>query len=228
MSAERWEDARRLEGWAGEARVNLLRAAAVIAFYGQHLLNLYAFHDDLGFADAAQRGWFHAAVTAIVLGWALAVLVVYECLSRRWVPPALMYVTTLVDLTLVTALLVVTPVTRESPGGPHSALIFLYFVVLAASPLRLSLRLVQVTTFATWAAALLMMGYYVFFRVGTDRYYAADSPYCVARSSEVLFLLATGVCGLFAGQVVRQARRLVEGHPVTVRGPHGEGGERAA
>ena len=65
MSAERWEDARRLEEWAGEARVNLLRAAAVIAFYGQHLLNLYAFHDDLGFAEAAPRAAFHLAVTAV-------------------------------------------------------------------------------------------------------------------------------------------------------------------
>ena len=222
MSAERWEDARRLEGWAGEARVNLLRAASVIAFYGQHLLNLYAFHDDLGFAEAGPRAAYHLAVTAVTLAWALAVGVLYVCLSRRWVPPWLKYAATFWDLALVTALLCL------SPDGPRSALIFLYFAVLAASPLRLSLRLVQVTTFATWAAALLMMGYYVFFRVGTDRYYAADSPYCVARSSEVLFLLATGVCGLFAGQVVRQARRLVEGHPVTVRGPHGEGGERAA
>jgi hypothetical protein len=222
MSAERWEDARRLEGWAGEARVNLLRAASVIAFYGQHLLNLYAFHDDLGFRDADQRGWFHAAVSAVALGWALAVFVLHVCLSRRWVPPALKYAATFWDLALVTALLCL------SPDGPRSALIFLYFAVLAASPLRLSLRLVQVTTFATWAAALLMMGYYVFVRVGAEQYYAAGSPYRVARGSEVLFLLATGVCGLFAGQVVRQARRLVEGNAVTVRGPHGEGGERAA
>ncbi|HZY85624.1 MAG TPA: hypothetical protein VFE78_12390 [Gemmataceae bacterium] len=219
MSAERWADAQRLEGWAGEARVNLLRAAAVVAFYGQHLLNLYAFHDDLGFADPAQRGWFHAAVSAVVLGWALAVFVLYVCLSRRWVPPALKYVATFWDLALVTALLCL------SPDGPRSALIFLYFAVLAASPLRLSLRLVQVTTFATWAAALLMLGYYVFVRVGADRYYAAGSPYRVARGSEIIFLLATGVCGLFAGQVVRQARRLVEGAPVTVRG---KGDERAA
>ncbi len=222
MSAERWADARRLEAWAGEARVNLLRAASVIAFYGQHLLNVYAFHDDLGFAEAAPRAAYHVAVTAITLGWALAVFVVYVCLSRRRVPPGLKYAATVWDLALVTALLCL------SPDGPRSSLIFLYFAVLAASPLRLSLRLVQVTTFGTWAAALLMMGHYVYVRVGTDRYYAADSPYRVARSSQVLFLLAPGVCGLFAGQVVRQARRLVEGPSVIVRGPGGEGGERAA
>ena len=34
MSDERWADARRLESWAGEARVNLIRAAALLVFYG--------------------------------------------------------------------------------------------------------------------------------------------------------------------------------------------------
>jgi hypothetical protein len=218
MSAERWADARRLEAWAGEVRVNLIRAASVLVFYAYHLVNVYWLDDpSLGAPD--QRARYHLAATAVTLAWTVAVCVLYVCLSRRWVPPALKYVATFWDLALVTALLCL------SPDGPRSALLFLYFAVLAASPLRLSLRLVQVTTFATWAAALLMLGYYVFVRVGADRYYAADSPYRVARGSEIIFLLATGVCGLFAGQVVRQARRLVEGPPVTVRG---KGDERAA
>jgi hypothetical protein len=41
-----WADAQRLEGWAGETRVNLIRAAAVVAFYGHHLANVYLIHDD--------------------------------------------------------------------------------------------------------------------------------------------------------------------------------------
>src|SRR5207302_1993847 len=99
-----------------------------------------------------------------------------------------------------------------SPEGPHSALIFLYFVILSASPLRLSLPLVQATTFGVWAAALVLMGHYVFFKVGRDVYYdpSPDNPYRVSRISEVLFVLSTGAVGLFAGQVVRQARRLVQ------------------
>jgi hypothetical protein len=38
MSDARWADARRLESWAGEARLNLIRAAALLVFYGYHLM----------------------------------------------------------------------------------------------------------------------------------------------------------------------------------------------
>src|SRR4051812_33964521 len=46
MNEDRWDDARRLEAWAGEVRVNLVRVAALVAFYGYHLLNVYALSDD--------------------------------------------------------------------------------------------------------------------------------------------------------------------------------------
>jgi hypothetical protein len=36
-----WADARRVEAWAGEVRVNLIRLVAVGVFYGQHLVNVY-------------------------------------------------------------------------------------------------------------------------------------------------------------------------------------------
>jgi hypothetical protein len=207
MSTDRWADARRLEGWAGEVRVNLIRAIALVAFYGHHLLNVYVFAD-----DPSLKGDYNAAVTAVVIAWAAAVFALYYCLSRRWVPPALKYVATVWDLALITALLI------ANPDGPRSPLIFLYFVVIAAAPLRLSLRLVQVTTFSAMLAALLLLGQYVFVRIGRDAYYAegAEKTVRIARSSQVVFFLALGACGLLAGQVVRQARRLVEGYPVTV------------
>jgi hypothetical protein len=209
MSEDRWTDACRLEAWAGEVRVNLLRAGALIVFYAHHLINVWT-------GDPTLTPAYNAAVTAIVFAWVLAVFVLHVCLSRRRVPPALKYFATSWDLALITALLI------ASPDGPRSPLLFLYFVVLAAAPLRLSLALVQVTTFATWAAALVALGHYVFFRVGRDAYYADDSPYRIPRTSEVLFLLATGAAGLFAGQVVRQARRLVRGYPVAVEEPREE------
>ena len=64
-------------------------------------------------------------------------------------------------------------------------------------------------------------GHYVFFKVGRQTYYdpRPDNPYRISRISEVLFVLSTGAAGLFAGQVVRQARRLVRGYPVEVEGP---------
>jgi hypothetical protein len=129
------------------------------------------------------------------------------------VPPGLKYVVTCWDLTLITALLV------AGGDGPRSPLVLLYFLVVASTPLRLSLRLVTVTTLGAMAAAALALGHYVFYQVGRVAYYAADSPYRIARAHEVIFLLALGACGLLAGQSVRQARRLVAGYLVRVEEP---------
>ena len=206
MTDPRWDDARRLEAWAGETRVNLIRAAALAAFYAYHLLNVYLFS-----GDPELRGAYNLKVTCVVLAWALAVGALYVCLSRRWVPPALKYAATFWDLAMITALLL-----ADRHAGPHSPLIFLYFLVVAAAPLRLSLRLVYAATLGAMAAATLMMGAYVFCLIGQADYYAPSSPWAVPRPSEVIFLLSLGAGGLLAGQVVRQARRLVQGYPVTV------------
>ena len=73
------------------------------------------------------------------------------------------------------------------------------------------------------AAALLQLGHYVFVRIGASDYYGeAGAALRVDRTAEVLFFFALGACGLLAGQVVRQARRLVEGYPVTVVEPDEE------
>jgi hypothetical protein len=205
MSDTRWEDARRLEAWAGEVRVNLIRAAALVAFYGYHLLNVYVFNPSL-------QGPYTAKVTCVVAAWSLAVFALYVCLSRRWAPPALKYVATFWDLLMITALLLTGP-----DAGPHSPLVVLYFPVVAAAALRLSLRLVYAATLGAMAAATLMMGCYVF-AVKPD-YYADLDAVSKMRPAEVVFLLALGATGLLAGQVVRQARRLVRGYPVKVEEP---------
>jgi hypothetical protein len=205
-----WDDARRPESRAGEIRVNLLRVAALVVFYGHHLLNAFVFSD-----DEKLRGVYNASVTAIVLVWAVVALALHVCLSRRWMPAWLSSVTTAADLVLISALLV------AGGEGPRGALALLYFAVVAASPLRLSLRLVAATTLGAMAAAAAVLGYYVFWQIGRDAYYAADSVYRIPRAHEVIFLLALGTCGLLAGQSVRQARRLAVGYPVAVV-EHGE------
>ena len=182
-------------------------AAALSVFYGHHLLDVYVYGRD----RSTEAAVYHAEATAIVLAWTGAIVVLYLCLSRRWVPPGLKYAATFWDITMISALLI------ASPDGPRSPLLYLYFVVLASVPLRLSLSLVYAATFGVMAAATLVMGHYVFYRVGRDAYYAADSSYRIARSSEIIFLLSVGAAGLFAGQLVRQARRLKRGYPVLVQ-----------
>src|SRR3954462_6611865 len=103
-----WSDARRLEAWAGETRVNLVRAGAIAAFFTYHLLNVYAFRDD---PDAAGR--FHLAATSLTVSWSILAFVLYVCLSARWVPPWLKYAATSGDLALLTLLL-------AQAGGPKS------------------------------------------------------------------------------------------------------------
>jgi hypothetical protein len=201
-----WVDARRPEAWAGELRVNLIRAVALVVFYASHLLNVYVWTD-----DPEARGAFHAVVTAAVLAWTVAILLLNVFLTRRFVSPALKYLSTAVDLVLITALVMV------SPEGPRSPLMLLYFVVIAAAPLRLSLPLVYATTLGAMAAALFALGHYVLVRLGWQEYMDPSKGHRIPRVTELLFLLALGASGLLAGQLVRQARRLVHGYPVKVQ-----------
>ncbi len=193
-----WNAAQRLEGLAGEVRVNLIRLAAIVAFYGHHLVNVFVIGD-----NPALKGDYHVVVTSLVLAWALTVLIVHYCLMRRWIPEALKYVVTAWDLLLITTLLMV-------GGDARSMLAVLYFLVIVAAPLRLSLSLV-------WMATLGSMAGYAFF-LGYVRW-RLELPIeqRLSRPQQVVFLLALGAAGLFAGQFVRQCRRLVHGTPVPVQ-----------
>jgi hypothetical protein len=197
---DHWNDACRIESWAGEVRVNLIRLAAILVFYGHHLVNVYLVRD-----DPAISGAYHTAVTALVLTWSVVVLALYFCLSRRWVPPALKYVATACDLLLITALAALT-------GDPKSSLPTLFFLVIGAAALRLSLPLVYAATFGAIAGYLFFLGYVRFWLQ------LAESER-LSRPNQVIFVLALGAAGIVAGQMVRQARRLVAGYPVAVEEP---------
>jgi hypothetical protein len=196
----RWADARRIEAWAGEVRVNLVRLVAIVAFYGHHLVNLYLYRDDPVFT-----GPYHAGVTALVLAWALAVVVLYLGLSRRWLPAWLPYAVVAWDVLLITALLLLT-------GDPRTWLPVLYLLVVASSALRLSLPLVATATVGSMAAYLVFLGHVRFVL-------QLPPEQRLSRPNQIIFLLALATAGLVAGQAVRQARRLVQGYPVTVEEP---------
>ena len=192
-----WFDAQRLEGYAGEVRVNLLRLTAIVVFYAHHLVNVFLIQD-----DPTLHGSYHATVTVLALAWAMAVLSIHFCLSRRWVPPALKYMATTWDLMLITALLVI-------GGDGKSMFAVFYFLVIIAAALRLSLPLVYSATLGAMAAYLFFLGYV---RFGL---HVADKER-LSRPQQVVVLLALGAAGLLAGQVVRQVRRLLQGYPVRV------------
>ena len=199
--AEGVDGARRVEGWAGEVRLNLVRLAALTVFYAYHLVNMFLSRD-----DPELTGAYHFAATALVMVWAIGVVVLYLYLSRRRVLPALKYAVTAWDTVLITTLVVLA-------GGPQSPLVILYFLVIAAAPLRLSLRLVYAATGLAVAGYLFLLGHYVFYQVGPERYYS-HPELRIPRTQEAIFLLGLLTSGVLAGQVVRQARRLARSVPV--------------
>jgi hypothetical protein len=198
MTADnQWAAAQRLEGLAGEVRVNLIRLAALAGFYGNHLLNVYFFDE-----DPTVRGRYHASVTVLVLAWLLGVLVVHLCVARRWLPPGLKFAVTAWDLLLITSLLV-------AGKNAHSMLAALYFLVIASAALRLSLPLVWCATLGAMAGELFFLGW---LRYGLE----LPAKERLERPQQIILLLALGGAGLLAGQVVRQCRRVAGGHPVEV------------
>jgi hypothetical protein len=208
-----WAAARRIESWAGEVRVNLIRLAAILAFYGYHLLNYYVIKDDPTLTPD-----YHTAATSLVLAWSCAVVLLHFCLTHRYNPAWLKYAATVWDALIITALLILPGDYRTV--GPRSPLVALYFLLIAAAPLRLSLHVVYVATFAAMGGYLIALGYYAYVLVGYHKYYS-DPAVRISRTQEVILLLALGAAGLLAGQVVRQMRRVAEGYPVSV----GERGE---
>ncbi len=168
-----------------------------MVFYGHHLVNVYLIGD-----DASLKGDYHVVVTTLVLAWALAVLVIHFCLMQRWIPPGLKYAVTTWDLLLITTLLMI-------GGDGRTVLAVLYFLVIAAAPLRLSLPLVWVATLGAMAAYAFFLGY---LRWQLEQP-AEQRP---SRPQQIVLLLALGAAGILAGQSVRQCRRIVQGYPVVV------------
>jgi hypothetical protein len=199
-NGDEWADAQRIESWAGEMRVNLLRLSAILVLYGHHLINVYLVQD-----DPTLTADFHTAVTALVLAWSLSVLVLHYCLVRRWVPTALKYVATVWDIVLITTMLGLS-------ANPYSSLPALYILVIVAAALRLSLPLIYTATLGGMAAYVFYLGYLRFWLQLHDNHRWL-------RTQQVIVLLVLGAGGILVGQVVRQSRRLVFGYPVSVAKP---------
>jgi hypothetical protein len=201
MDDRSWADAQRLESYAGELRLNLIRLVAIAGFYGYYLLDAHVLRP----GEPAIQGTYHAQITGSALIWAIGALALQLYLVRRWVPAALKYVATAWDLMMIAIVLMIG---KDS----HSLLAVLYLLVVAAAALRLSLALVYAATLGAMLSFLFFHGYI--------RYWLAlPESERLSHAQQTLFLLALAVTGLIAGQGVRQARRLVQGHAARVIEP---------
>lgn len=207
-SADRqWYIVGRWQEYEGEARANLLRIIAVAAFYGVELLNYHGLQ--IGFlnmprAENISRE-FHVAVTALAVAWTMVGLGVLLCLRRQIFPAILKFVSTGLDLLLLTSILMLA-------DGPRSPLVAAYFLIIALATLRFNLPLVR------FAAVGAMLGYLIL--LGHDKWFRAPRPDAlVPRYHQLIVLLALGLTGVMLGQVIRRvhsiaseyARRLDKG-----------------
>lgn len=193
-----WFIVGRWQEFEGEARANLLRIVGIGAFYLIELANYQGLRLgalELERAEGVDQP-FHQAVTALAVAWTLASLDIHFCLRRQIFPAALKYLSTAADVLFLTAILMLA-------DGPRSALVVGYFLIVALSALRFSLRLV-------WFATLASLGGYLYL-LGFAKWFADPSRGLrVERYQQLIFLLALGLTGIVLGQVVRRVRRMAE------------------
>ena len=191
-----WFIVGRWQEYAGEARANLLRIAAIGAFYVIELVNYHGL--DLGPLQMPSTvdQQFHATVTAVTVAWVLVALATLLCLRIHIFPAALKYLTTGCDVVLLTTILTVA-------DGPRSPLVVGYFLIIVLSTLRFQLRLVWCATLGSLAGYLFLNGYARWFA-------AADRQLSVPRYQQLIVLLALALTGITLGQVIRRVRALAE------------------
>jgi hypothetical protein len=194
-----WHATQRIESWAGEVRVNMIRMIGIALFYGRHFFDVML---NPGAVDQA----YHHRVTAVAVIWAVAAMALHWLLvRRRYCPPTLHYATIAFDAFMIALLCTIA-------GGPRTPLMLLFFPLIAMAPLRLSLPVVYASTVAAAGGYLIVVAYYAWYEIGIERYYS--TPHLrIPRSEQAIYVLAMIVTGLLAGQMVRQARRIA-------RGPH--------
>lgn len=136
MIPDRWHIAKRRQEFRGESFANVIRVAGVLAFYVIEIINHHG-SKLLGMPAVVGKD-LHALVTALVGCWVGAALLTVVTMRLRYFPIWLKYLTTSVDLALMTAVLAVL-------DGPRSPMLVGFFLILAVSATRFSQRLIACT-----------------------------------------------------------------------------------
>jgi len=190
-----WFVAARWQQLDGEYRANYLRIVSVVAFFVIHAIEYYQPFGILNSPLPVDR-LFHVAVTVIAAVWLLSALGVELSLRQRFFPPAMPYLTTALDLMLLTAVLAL-------GGGQQSPLVLGFLLVLVFSAMRLDLVLIR---FATGGA---LFAYLYLLAMGRwPSLFAGHEIGVVPRYAQLMTLLAIGITGISLGQLIRRFRAI--------------------
>lgn len=188
-----WGRIGRWQEYRGELRANLVRVVGIAVFYAVELATYRGVHLGPLQLEATRDPRTHQALTVLAVAWTSVALGVHVALWRRYFPRALPFVSTSLDLLLLTMLL-------TQVDGPRSPAVAVYFLILALAALRFRLELVWCAT----AGALLSYGAVLWY----VRYWALAPERTVPRYAQVLFAATLVLCGVVHGQLIRQVRAL--------------------
>jgi hypothetical protein len=202
-----WRIVQRWRQYEGEARANLLRLTAIGVVYLLHLWNYLGSQGKLprgGFLELSDVGTvdrqFHILATLLALAWAMGAATVHLCLHNRVFPRWLSMASTAVDLVMLTSILAIS-------NGPKSSLVLGYFLIIVLAGLRFSLPLVRFATIGAATGFICLLGVAKWPEwFGRDAALDLRTP----RYEQLATLAALILCGVFVGQVVRQARQIAE------------------
>jgi hypothetical protein len=185
-----WRIVERWQEYGGEARANLLRLLTIATFYCIELINYHGLDfGPLHFPKEVDHD-FHRIVTALSLSWSMMGALVLLCLRRGVFPGGLKFVTSGVDLSFLTFILLVA-------DGVRSPLVVGYFLVIALAAVRFSVGLVQFTTAGSLAGVAFLVGHARMHNLPRPPHY-----HILILGAALLFL------GIILGQVVRKVRHL--------------------
>ncbi|MEZ4233001.1 MAG: hypothetical protein R3B89_27725 [Polyangiaceae bacterium] len=190
MTPSRWQIAKRKQEFRGESFANVVRVVGVLAFYVIEIVNHHG-STLLGMPAVVGRD-LHAMVTALVGSWVGAALLTVATMRLRYFPIWLKYVTTGVDLALMTAVLAVL-------DGPRSPMLVGFFLVLALSATRFSQRLVACTGVGALACYGVLLWHTMALRpaLGVPRYH------------QLIFGLALAILAAVLVVMINAAQRIV-------------------
>ncbi len=185
-----WHIASRWQEFEGEMRSAVLRSILVGSFYTIQLIH-YLTLESVGDADRI----FHRQVTFAAIAWLFLSMSVLIALRGGFMPPSLKYITTGIDLSLLTLL-------AWLSHGPNSPLVMALFLVQALASIRFRLGLIWFATLGAMTCYMLLVG-----SVDTVWF---DSNHDTPVLTQAITLCSLASTGIVLGQLVRTPRRMAK------------------
>ena len=189
-TSKSWHIASRWQEFEGEMRAAVLRALLVVLFYAIQLVH-YLTLQSIGEADQV----FHRQVTMAAIAWLCLSMSILIALRGGFMPPLLKYVSTGIDLCLVTLL-------AWLGHGPGSPIVLALFLVLAIAALRFRIGLIWFATIGAMVGYMLLVG-----SVDTSW---LDSDHETPILTQAITLCAFACTGIVLGQIVRTPKRMAD------------------